>query len=178
MEGIAGATLEEKEAAAVAKWTRDLSSPDILRRGSGLDVQLGVVGIPRTEGFRVRESKRSVTCADTLHSKLQMEVAMQALAEHGTTSHALTSRAMGLRRSLPAWHGKFEFAHNFAAIASMQRDTATCKYCVRRNCLGAAARFFWHGCHNISKEKLAPRALRPLEACQRRRHRRIARHAE
>jgi hypothetical protein len=95
VEGISGATLEEKEAAAAAKWTRDLSNLDILRRGSGLDVQLGVVGIPRTEGFRVRESKRTVTCADTLHSKLQMEVAMHALAEHGTTSHALTSRAMG-----------------------------------------------------------------------------------
>ena len=68
VEGIAGATLAEKEEAAAQKWARDVANPDVLRRGAGADTQLGVVGVPRTEGYRVRESTRSVTCVDTVNT--------------------------------------------------------------------------------------------------------------
>ena len=50
VEGIGGATLQEKEEAAEAKWKRDISNADIVRRGTGLDTQLGVLGVPRTQG--------------------------------------------------------------------------------------------------------------------------------
>ena len=60
VEGIPGKTLEEKEAAAEAKWERDLRNVEIRRRGSGDETQLGVAGLPRTQGFRERESRREV----------------------------------------------------------------------------------------------------------------------
>ena len=37
-----------KEEAAEAKWKRDVASADIVRRGTVLDLQLGVLGVPRT----------------------------------------------------------------------------------------------------------------------------------
>ena len=77
VEGIAGATLQDKEQAAEAKWKRDIANADIVRRGIGVDTQLGVMGVPRTEGYRGRESNRIVTCSDTIHSKRQMDSIMQ-----------------------------------------------------------------------------------------------------
>jgi len=94
VEGIPGATLAEKEQAATRKWERDVRNPDIARRGTGVDTQLGVVGVPRTEGFRGRESWRTVTSTDTVHSKSRLEGHMKSLSEHGTTAHALTGQAM------------------------------------------------------------------------------------
>ena len=95
VEGIHGKNLEEKEAAALAKWQRDFANPDIVRRGTGTDTQLGVLGVPRTEGFRVRECRREVTCTDTLVGANMMGTALNDLAEHGTTAQALTGKAMG-----------------------------------------------------------------------------------
>ena len=66
VEGIQGTSLELKESVALAKWRRDFANPDIVRRGSGTDTQLGVVGVPRTQGFRSRQSRRDATCADTI----------------------------------------------------------------------------------------------------------------
>ena len=66
VEVIHGKTLEEKEAAALAKWQRDSANPDIVRRGTGIDTQLGVLGVPRTEGFCLRESRRVVSCTDSV----------------------------------------------------------------------------------------------------------------
>ena len=95
VEGIEGATLEDKEANAIAKWNRDFANKDIVRRGTGLDTQLGVLGIPRTEGYRYRESQRLVTCTDSVHGATDMAAVMKELGEHGTTAQALTGRAMG-----------------------------------------------------------------------------------
>ncbi len=62
--------MEEKEAAAETRWLRDLRNFGIIRRGSGAETQLGVVGVPRTEFFCcVLESRREATCSDTIHSK-------------------------------------------------------------------------------------------------------------
>ena len=72
-----GATLEEKEAAAAAKWARDFANADIVRRGTGADTQFGVLGIPRTEGHRYRESQRHVTWTDSIHSATDMVVVMK-----------------------------------------------------------------------------------------------------
>ena len=94
VEGIAGATLQEKEEAAEAKWKRDIGNADIVRRGTGLDTQLGVLGAPRTEGYRGRESNRIVTCSETTRSKHQMRSIMQNLFQHGATAQALTGKAM------------------------------------------------------------------------------------
>ena len=77
LEGIVGATLEEKEQAVAAKWLRDPRHLDNARRGTGLDTQLGVVGVARAEGFRARESWREVSCTDTVHSKSRMETVMK-----------------------------------------------------------------------------------------------------
>ena len=66
VEVIHGTSLEQKESNALAKWQRDFANLDIVRRGNGKDTQLGVVGVPRTEGFRTRESSRRVTCTDTV----------------------------------------------------------------------------------------------------------------
>ena len=79
----------------LAKWQRDFANPDIVRRGTGADTQLGVLGVPRTEGFRARESRRDVTCTDTIVTSTMMDAALSELAEHGTTAQALTGRAMG-----------------------------------------------------------------------------------
>ena len=49
VEGIGGATLQEKEVSAEAKWKRDIANADIARRDLGLDMQLGILGVPRTE---------------------------------------------------------------------------------------------------------------------------------
>ena len=87
VEGIAGNTLAEKEAAADAKWHRDKRHVDILGRGSGPDTQLGVAGLPRTEGFRAREPRRHMTCSDSIHTKTE--------CEDGITSRALTGEPMG-----------------------------------------------------------------------------------
>jgi hypothetical protein len=95
VEGIAGATLQEKEQAAEAKWNRDIANADIVRRGTGVDTQLGVMGVPRTEGYRGRESNRIVTCSDTVRSNHQMDSIMQHLSQHGATAQALTGKAMG-----------------------------------------------------------------------------------
>jgi hypothetical protein len=94
VEGIDGATLQEKEQTAEAKWNRDIANADIVRRGTGVDTQLGVMGVPRREGYRGRESNRIVTCSDTIHSKHQMDLIMQALSQHGATAQALTGKAM------------------------------------------------------------------------------------
>ncbi len=67
VEGIEGNVLKEKEAAAAAKWNRDYANKDTVRRGTGMDAQIGVLGIPRTEGYRYRESLRKVTCKDSIH---------------------------------------------------------------------------------------------------------------
>ena len=83
IEGIEGATLEDKERAAAGKWNRDSANADIVRRGTGADTQLGVLGIPRTEGYRYREFRRHVKCTDSIHCPSDMAVAMQNLAEHG-----------------------------------------------------------------------------------------------
>ena len=64
VEGIDGATLEQKEKAAADQWIRDVRNPDIRRRGTGDDMRLGVVGGSRTTGFRGRESRREITRAD------------------------------------------------------------------------------------------------------------------
>jgi hypothetical protein len=95
VEGIQGTTLEQKEVVALAKWQRDFANPEIVRRGTGADTQLGVFGVPRTEGFRARESRRDVTCTDTIVTRSMMDAALSELAEHGTTAQALTGRAMG-----------------------------------------------------------------------------------
>ena len=95
VEGIGGATVQDKEEAAEAKWKRDFANADIVRRGTGLDTEFGVLGVPRTEGYRSRESKRSVTCTDSTHSKQQMGAILQNLSEHGATTQALTGKAMG-----------------------------------------------------------------------------------
>ena len=50
VEGIQGRTLEEKEAAALAKWQRDYANPDIVRRGTGTGAQLGVLGVHEPKG--------------------------------------------------------------------------------------------------------------------------------
>ena len=84
-----------KKEAAEAKWKRDIANADIVRRGTGLDMQLGVLGVPRTEGYRLRASKRSVTCTDSMHSKQQMDSILQNLSEHGATAQALTGKAIG-----------------------------------------------------------------------------------
>ena len=60
--------MQEKDAAA-QKSRLDLADADIVKRGSGVDTQLGVVGAPRTEGFRTLESQPSVSCSDTVSSK-------------------------------------------------------------------------------------------------------------
>ena len=85
----------KKEQAAEAKWNRDIGNADIVRRGTGVDTQLGVMGVPRTEGYRGRESNRIVTCSDTIHSKHHMDLIMQNLYQHGATAQALTGKAMG-----------------------------------------------------------------------------------
>jgi hypothetical protein len=54
-----------------------------------------VAGLPRTQGFRERESRREVACTDSIHSKSEMRASLQSLAEHGITSRALTGEAMG-----------------------------------------------------------------------------------
>ncbi|WP_353239605.1 hypothetical protein [Limnohabitans sp.] len=95
VEGIAGRTFEEKEQAALAKWARDYGNPDIVRRGTGTDTQLGVLGVPRTQGYRRRESARQVKCVDSVHGATEMANALNLLADHGTTAQALTGRAMG-----------------------------------------------------------------------------------
>ena len=71
---MVGKSLEEKEAAAEAKWHRDFRNVEIIRRGSGADTQLGVAGLPRTEGFGQRESRRQVACSDSMHTKTEMYV--------------------------------------------------------------------------------------------------------
>ena len=86
---------QEKEEGAEAKWKRDIGNADIVRRGTGLATQLGVLGVPRTEGYRGRESNRIVTRSDTIHSKHQMDSIMQNLSQHGATAQALTGKAMG-----------------------------------------------------------------------------------
>ena len=68
----------------------DLRNPDIMKRGTGVAIQLGVVGVPRTEGVRTRASRREVGCRDTIYSKQQMDNGMNALSEHGVTAQALT----------------------------------------------------------------------------------------
>ena len=96
VECIAVKTLGEKEAAAEAKWQRDLRHVEILRRGSGDETQLGVAGLPRTEGFRQRESRRQVTCSDSIHTQTDINVLfLQVVSEHGITSRALTGEGMG-----------------------------------------------------------------------------------
>ena len=71
-----------------AEWLRNFATPDIVRHGSGVDAQLGVVGVPRTEGFRPRESRREVACNDAIHSKQQAETVMKALSEHGASARS------------------------------------------------------------------------------------------
>ena len=66
-----------------------------MRRGTGVDTQIGVLGVPRTEGYRYRESLREVTCKDSIHCATELRQATHDLAEHGTTAQALTGRAMG-----------------------------------------------------------------------------------
>ena len=39
VEGIEGATLEDKERAAAGKWNRDFANADIVRRGTGIDTR-------------------------------------------------------------------------------------------------------------------------------------------
>ena len=95
VEGIEGVTLQDKEAAAAAKWTRDFANADVVRRGTGPDTQLGVSGVPRTQGYRYRESLCQVTCSDSVHTNSELDTAMRHLADHGTTAQALTGRAMG-----------------------------------------------------------------------------------
>ena len=95
VEGIAGATLKQKEQAAEANWNRDCANADIVRRAIGVDTQLGVMGVPRTQGYRGRDSIRIVTCSDTIHSVQQMDSVMQNLLQHGATAQALTGKAMG-----------------------------------------------------------------------------------
>jgi len=95
VEGIEGVTLQDKEAAAAAKWARDFATADVVRHGTGLDTQLGVSGVPRTQGYRYRESLCQVTCSDSVHTNSELDTAMRHLADHGTTAQALTGRAMG-----------------------------------------------------------------------------------
>ncbi|MFM7989439.1 MAG: hypothetical protein ACKPKO_60005, partial [Candidatus Fonsibacter sp.] len=87
--------MEEKEVAALAKWQRNFANLDIVRRGVGADMQLGVIGVPRTEGFCMRESRRDVTCIDTIASTATMSAALNELADHGTTAQAPTGMAVG-----------------------------------------------------------------------------------
>ena len=61
VEGILGRTYEDIAALALAKWARDYGNLDIVRRGTGTDTQLGVVGLPRTQGHRRRGPARQVT---------------------------------------------------------------------------------------------------------------------
>ena len=89
------ATLQETAAAATAKWMRNVYNPDIMKRRMGDAIQLGVSGLPRTEGFRTREAERQATCTDTVHSKQLRESVMNAVSEHGMTAQALTGKAMG-----------------------------------------------------------------------------------
>ena len=89
VEGIAGATIQEKEEAAEAKLKRAIGNADIVRRGTGLDPQLGVLGVPRTEGYRGRESNRIVTCSDTIHSRDQMDSHMQSVYLNTVPLHRL-----------------------------------------------------------------------------------------
>ena len=78
-EGIAGATLE-KDAATTAKCMRYVPDPDIKKRGTGDNSQLGVTGVQRTKGFRPRASESTVACADTIHLKQPMESLTRASA--------------------------------------------------------------------------------------------------
>ena len=80
VEGIEGATLEQKERAATDRWMKDMQSPDIAKRGTGEDLQLGVVGVSRTVGFRGRESRKEITCSDTIASGKQMGSYLKDLA--------------------------------------------------------------------------------------------------
>ena len=96
VEGIAGATLQEKKKKRQKpSGNVKFGNTDIVRRGTGLDTQLGVMGVPRTEGYRGRESNRIVTCSDTIHSKHHMDLIMQNLSTHGATAQVLTGKAMG-----------------------------------------------------------------------------------
>jgi len=128
-EGIAGATLQAKEQAAEAKWNRDIANVDIVRRGTGVDTQLGVMGVPRTDGYCGRESNRIVTCSDTIHSKHQMDSIMQILSQHGATAQALTGKAMGeFGRSFYARQRQLKLGHNVAVL------TSTNYLCAPRKC--------------------------------------------
>ena len=96
VEGIEGATLEQKERAATVRWTKDMQNPDIAKRGTGEDLQLGVVGVSRTVGFRGRESRKEITCSDTIVSGKQMDSYLKDMACHGMSGQALTGKAMGV----------------------------------------------------------------------------------
>jgi hypothetical protein len=95
VEGIEGATLEQKERAATDRWMKDMQNPDIAKRGTGEDLQLGVVGVSRTVGFRGRESRKEITCSDTIVSGKQMDSYLKDMACHGMSGQALTGKAMG-----------------------------------------------------------------------------------
>jgi hypothetical protein len=95
VEGIEGATLEQKERAATDRWMKDMQNPDIAKRGTGEDLQLGVVGVSRTIGFRGRESREEITCSDTISTGKHMDSYLEYLAGHDMSGQALTGKAMG-----------------------------------------------------------------------------------
>jgi hypothetical protein len=112
-----------------AKWNRDIGNADIVRRGTGRDTQLGVMGVPRTEGYRGRASNCIVACADTIHSKHQMDSIMQNLCQHGATAQALTGKAMGeLGAVFYARQCQLKLGHNGAVL------TSTNSICASRKC--------------------------------------------
>lgn len=100
-----------------------------MRRGNGVDTQLGVMGVPRTEGYRGREYNRIGTCSATIHSKHQMDSIVQILSQHGATAQALTGKAMGdFGRVFFARQRQLTLGHNGAVL------TSTNYICASRKC--------------------------------------------
>ena len=91
------------------------------------DTQLGVVGVPRTKGYRRRESQPRVSCTDTIHSNQQMETSMKTLSDRSGSDRQSNER---VRDGFPARRGKLEFTRHGAAFTSTQSVSASRKHCV------------------------------------------------
>ena len=81
VEGIAGATLDDKEKMALDQWDRYIHNPEIARRGTCDDAHLAAAGVPGTEGWAGREARRDVSSTDTNVSASHMKAAMRELAK-------------------------------------------------------------------------------------------------
>ena len=89
-----------------------MHNPSIAKRGTGEDLQLGVVGVSRTIGFRGRESRKEITCSDPISMGMHMDSFLNDLASHDMSGQALTGKAMGyFGAPIRTRCGKFKQCH-------------------------------------------------------------------